>query len=79
MKQGKSTSFRHESSRVHKRAEKKLETVRKEKEAAVASQEFEKAAALRDEERKLSEELEEKEKLGKPRTRKRSQSSMKRI
>ena len=45
-----------------KELEKKLETVRKEKEAAVASQEFEKAAALRDQERKLSEELEEKRK-----------------
>ncbi|HOK19525.1 MAG TPA: ATP-dependent Clp protease ATP-binding subunit, partial [Thermosynergistes sp.] len=42
--------------------EKKLEAVRKEKEAAVASQEFEKAAKLRDEERRLSEELEQKRK-----------------
>ncbi len=39
-----------------------LEEVRKEKEAAVTSQEFEKAARLRDTERKISEELEEKKK-----------------
>lgn len=38
---------------------KKLEEVRREKEAAIDSQEFEKAALLRDDERRLSEELEE--------------------
>lgn len=38
---------------------KKLEEVRREKEAAVDSQEFEKAARMRDDERRLSEELEE--------------------
>lgn len=38
--------------------EQKLDSVRKEKEASVYSQEFEKAASLRDEERRLSEELE---------------------
>ena len=41
-----------------KELEQKLEEVRKEKEAAVQSQEFEKAAALRDEEQKLREQLE---------------------
>jgi len=45
-----------------KELEKELEAVRKEKEAAVASQEFEKAAALRDKERQLSEQLEEQRK-----------------
>ena len=38
--------------------ERRLEALRKEKEAAVASQEFEKAASLRDDERKLGEEIE---------------------
>jgi len=42
-----------------KEMEKKLEEIRREKEAAVDSQEFEKAARLRDDERKLSEDLEE--------------------
>lgn len=42
-----------------KELENKLEEVRKEKEAAVQSQEFEKAASLRDSEQRLSEELEE--------------------
>lgn len=42
-----------------KELESKLEEVRKEKEAAVQSQEFEKAASLRDSEQRLSEELEE--------------------
>ena len=41
-----------------KQLEKRLEDVRKEKDAAVQSQEFEKAAALRDTEQKLREELE---------------------
>ncbi|MBX6394402.1 MAG: ATP-dependent Clp protease ATP-binding subunit [Alicyclobacillaceae bacterium] len=41
-----------------KELEEQLEEVRKEKEAAVQSQEFEKAAALRDKEQKLREELE---------------------
>jgi ATP-dependent Clp protease ATP-binding subunit ClpC len=41
-----------------KEMEQKLEEVRKEKDAAVQSQEFEKAAALRDREQKLREELE---------------------
>ncbi len=41
-----------------KELEQKLEEVRKEKDAAVQSQEFEKAAALRDKEQKLREELE---------------------
>jgi ATP-dependent Clp protease ATP-binding subunit ClpC len=39
--------------------ERRLEEIRREKEAAVDSQEFEKAAHLRDEERRLSDELEE--------------------
>ena len=39
--------------------ERRLEEIRREKEAAVDSQEFEKAAQLRDEERRLSDELEE--------------------
>jgi ATP-dependent Clp protease ATP-binding subunit ClpC len=39
--------------------EKSLESLRKEKESAVVSQEFEKAAGLRDDERKLCENLEE--------------------
>jgi len=39
--------------------QKRLEEIRKEKEAAVGSQEFEKAAALRDQEQKLESELEE--------------------
>lgn len=42
-----------------KELEQKLEEVRKEKDAAVQSQEFEKAAALRDDEQKLREQLEE--------------------
>lgn len=42
-----------------KELEQKLETVKKEKDAAVQSQEFEKAAALRDTEQKLREELEQ--------------------
>ncbi|ASS89784.1 ATP-dependent Clp protease ATP-binding subunit [Bacillaceae bacterium ZC4] len=42
-----------------KELEQKLEEVRKEKEAAVQSQEFEKAASLRDTEQRLREELEE--------------------
>lgn len=41
-----------------KELEQKLEEVKKEKDAAVQSQEFEKAAALRDKEQKLREELE---------------------
>ncbi|MBX6350454.1 MAG: ATP-dependent Clp protease ATP-binding subunit [Clostridia bacterium] len=39
--------------------EQRLETVRKEKEAAVQAQEFEKAAALRDQEQRIQRELEE--------------------
>ncbi|APC46785.1 ATP-dependent protease ATP-binding subunit ClpC [Virgibacillus halodenitrificans] len=42
-----------------KELEKKLEEVRKEKDAAVQSQEFEKAASLRDSEQRLREELED--------------------
>ncbi|MBC8079293.1 MAG: ATP-dependent Clp protease ATP-binding subunit [Gorillibacterium sp.] len=42
-----------------KELESKLEDIRKEKDAAVQSQEFEKAASLRDTEQKLKEELEE--------------------
>src|SRR5690625_1117872 len=42
-----------------KELEKKLEEVRKEKDAAVQSQEFEKAASLRDSEQRLREELEQ--------------------
>src|SRR5699024_10510752 len=42
-----------------KELEEKLEEVRKEKDAAVQSQEFEKAASLRDSEHHLREELEE--------------------
>ncbi|MCA1057172.1 ATP-dependent protease ATP-binding subunit ClpC [Rossellomorea aquimaris] len=42
-----------------KELESKLEEIRKEKDAAVQSQEFEKAASLRDTEQKLREELEE--------------------
>ena len=42
-----------------KELEVKLETVRKEKDSAVQSQEFEKAASLRDSEQRLREELEE--------------------
>ncbi|WP_102336460.1 ATP-dependent protease ATP-binding subunit ClpC [Salimicrobium jeotgali] len=45
-----------------KELEQKLEEVRKEKDAAVQSQEFEKAASLRDDEQKLREELEETQK-----------------
>ena len=41
-----------------KEKERRLEALRKEKEAAVVSQEFEKAASLRDDERKLGEEIE---------------------
>ncbi len=53
-----------------KELEQKLDSVRKEKDAAVQSQEFEKAASLRDTEQRLREELEEtkkawKEKQGK--------------
>lgn len=44
-----------------KELEQNLEEVRKEKDAAVQSQEFEKAAALRDDEQKLRKELEETE------------------
>lgn len=44
-----------------KELEQQLEEVRKEKDAAVQSQEFEKAAALRDDEQKLKKELEETE------------------
>jgi len=40
-----------------KQLESKLENIRKEKDAAVQSQEFEKAAGLRDTEQKLREEL----------------------
>ncbi len=43
-----------------KELEKRVEEIRKEKEAAVNNQEFEKAAQLRDEENKLREELEKK-------------------
>jgi ATP-dependent Clp protease ATP-binding subunit ClpC len=39
---------------VHKELDEEIETVRKEKEAAIESQEFEKAANLRDSERKLT-------------------------
>lgn len=42
-----------------KEVEEKLEEVRKEKEAAIVSQEFEKAAQLRDQEQELKKELEE--------------------
>jgi len=42
-----------------KEIEKKLETVGKEKKAAIASQEFEKAARLRDEEKKIEQELQQ--------------------
>src|SRR5699024_4456652 len=42
-----------------KELEKKLEKVRKEKDAAVQSQEFEKAASLRDSEQRLREELDQ--------------------
>ncbi|GAA0380713.1 ATP-dependent protease ATP-binding subunit ClpC [Bacillus horti] len=42
-----------------KEMEQKLETIKKEKDAAVQSQEFEKAASLRDTEQKLREELEQ--------------------
>ena len=42
-----------------KEIEKKLETVSKEKKAAIASQEFEKAARLRDEEKKIEQELQQ--------------------
>ena len=45
-----------------KEMERRLDGLRKEKEAMVASQEFEKAASLRDDERKLSEEIEERRK-----------------
>jgi ATP-dependent Clp protease ATP-binding subunit ClpC len=48
-----------------KELEQKLETVRKEKDAAVQSQEFEKAASLRDTEQRLREELEETKKVWK--------------
>ncbi|MBN3552886.1 ATP-dependent protease ATP-binding subunit ClpC [Fictibacillus nanhaiensis] len=56
-----------------KELEQKLEEVRKEKDAAVQSQEFEKAASLRDSEQRLREELEKtkdvwKEKQGKENT-----------
>jgi len=42
-----------------KEIEKKLETVSKEKRAAIAAQEFEKAARLRDEEKKIEQELQQ--------------------
>jgi len=42
-----------------KEIEKKLESVNKEKKAAIASQEFEKAARLRDEEKKIEQELQQ--------------------
>ncbi len=42
-----------------KEIEKKLESVSKEKKAAIASQEFEKAARLRDEEKKIEQELQQ--------------------
>jgi len=42
-----------------KEIEKKLETVNKEKKAAIAAQEFEKAARLRDEEKKIEQELQQ--------------------
>jgi len=42
-----------------KEIEKRLETVSKEKKAAIAAQEFEKAARLRDEEKKIEQELQE--------------------
>ncbi|MBS4210512.1 ATP-dependent protease ATP-binding subunit ClpC [Bacillus sp. FJAT-50079] len=48
-----------------KELEVKLESVRKEKDAAVQSQEFEKAASLRDSEQRLREELEETKKTWK--------------
>nr|WP_295975123.1 ATP-dependent protease ATP-binding subunit ClpC [uncultured Bacillus sp.] len=48
-----------------KELELKLEEVRKEKDAAVQSQEFEKAASLRDSEQRLREQLEETKKLWK--------------
>ena len=48
-----------------KELEAKLEEIRKEKDAAVQSQEFEKAASLRDSEQKLREELEETKKTWK--------------
>ena len=48
-----------------KELEVKLEGVRKEKDAAVQSQEFEKAASLRDSEQRLREQLEETKKTGK--------------
>ena len=48
-----------------KELEVKLEEVRKEKDAAVQSQEFEKAASLRDTEQRLREELEETKKTWK--------------
>ena len=48
-----------------KELEKKLEGVRKEKDAAVQSQEFEKAASLRDSEQRLREELEKTKKTWK--------------
>jgi len=48
-----------------KELELKLETIRKEKDAAVQSQEFEKAASLRDSEQRLREELEETKKTWK--------------
>lgn len=45
-----------------KEMERRMENLRKEKEASVVAQEFEKAAALRDNERKLGEEIEERRK-----------------
>lgn len=48
-----------------KELEGRLEEVRKEKDAAVQSQEFEEAAALRDQEQKLREELDKTKKTGK--------------
>src|SRR4029079_19229651 len=51
---------------VHKELDDEIETVRKEKEAAIEAQEFEKAANLRDKERKLSLKKREMEENWKP-------------
>ncbi len=48
-----------------KELEQKLDEVRKEKDAAVQSQEFEKAASLRDTEQRLREQVEDTKKPGK--------------
>ena len=58
-----------------KELEKKLEEIRKEKDAAVQSQEFEKAASLRDTEQSLREELEETKNNGKKNKDKKIQKS----